>query len=363
MSRQLLSFSMCIFAFLPLQSSIPDHWEPRETDVAILGADFPVTLFGRFDHQPEVLDRIGVGSLLTTRMDVSARVMETLVAHLFQGEIDAPYWRSRPPWMLVIYIYDAKRELRIEERDTMGFSLFFMEGQQQYHALFSREGGHSRPTPGYRLPYRGDPDGDELRLLHLSFAPSHDRLPERSELVVIVNEEDPRPPQEKSDDELALRILTDPERNAGRFASALYNGGEYFRTGRVSVRLGPLDVPSEDFRFIRDEVLEKSRRGRQYIYDLYKYGHLAKRAPGNLAAYARLVPEILAAIDRLRAGPEQSIVLDHGLADALRAIITTHQTTSNPGFARALDRLEVDIDFLEGKTKRECLEYLMHFEP
>jgi len=120
------------------------------------------------------------------------------------------------------------------------------------------------------------------------------------------------------------------------------------------------DLPIIDNRlyYFRDSILNGSVKGKQYIRDYYKLGHLVRKDLGMLWKYADIMLGVYAAIDSLEHGTDEAIILDDTLADKILAVARDHRDITDSQLQEALDRLVADISLFRDKTRDEVLRIL-----
>ncbi len=229
------------------------------------------------------------------------------------------------------------------------------------HIAFYARGasGSLGEIPDYHLATGSGPIFDEIRLLHFSFAPDPDSLPPDSEIVSILDANKPYTGP-ISNLEVARKLVTDPDRNAGRLTSSFYMGQAHFNGKGIMAKLGELVLPGETLHYLREEVLQKSPRGRRYLYDYSANIRFVQLERAMLSRYAALIPQIKRAADIFKEQKDSEPIITPETVDLISDLIDDHRDKGDAGFAELLDRLEVDLAGLSGKKREDFLTYLMN---
>jgi len=385
-----------------------------------MGFNMPVTDTVFHAHEQPYLQNVGLDILDTKRITVSGNDLGTLVSHIFDvnplgspnasNALDSSYFSRRPIQSVIFYSHTLNAGYDLLEEDIEGFSIIYVDQSTLNHALFEKSGDAFVKVPEYQLRLTGFLTLDEIRLIHFSFAPSSDLLPPSSEIFVVVNETDLLPAVNAADSdlEIARQLFTDSSRNAGRFLSTYYMGynlrlentppgscashpgcpqdpskpscnflnltcnqggggsggneGEGTTDIEVAARNNELsdDLPMvmDRFYFLRDNVLNTSVKGKQYIRDYYKLGSYVKKDIGMLWKYVDLMPGIYGAIDVFETGSATDIVLNSAVADKILGVVYSHRSVSNTEFQDLLDRIVADVALFRGKTRDQVLQIL-----
>ncbi len=330
-------------------------WAATGESVLVFGHPFTVSNPSVNAHDSSYLKRVGLTTLNIKRMDADAESLALMTGHVLGdgNKLESEFMETRSIQFLVLYAYQMNEGYGIKRQNTQGVSVCYIQGGVPYLALYEQKAGKMVAIPQYHLRISGSPRVDDLRLLHFSFADSAETLPASTEIYLVRNEVIVSELMEKTtDDGLRLQLLTDSDRNAGRFASNYFMGQSYFEG------LDDLVIPRTQIFYLRDKVLMESRRGQEYIRGAYHFGSLHKRTPGLLVKYAALLPKIEQIVQTLEHGNGSKIVLDRTTATEILEIIEGHRDVPDSPFQEFLDLIEVDTEALTGKTKSDLLAYL-----
>jgi hypothetical protein len=330
-----------------------------EERVVIFGRSFNVANPSAHEHQAGYLQQAGLTTLNIKRMDADGESLAAMVSHaLGEGNaLESHLLSSRFIQLLALFSYQTKEDFEVERQNIVGMSICYLEKETPYLALYEHVAGKMVAIPQYHLEVNGALEIDDLRLLHFSFAESAETIPTSSEITLVRNEViAPELSGKLMDDRLKIQLLTDSDRNAGRFTSPYFMGRSFFEG--TDLGLGDLVIPSEQIHYLRDEVLMKSTRGLEYIRGMYRFGSLQKKTPDLLVNYAGLIPQVVRITEVLRHGNGSTTVIDESTAQIIIEIIGRHRDIHNPNFQEFLDLLETDTEVLAGKTKSDLLAFL-----
>jgi len=334
-----------------------------EERVLVFGRQFTVSDPSSHDHESNYLQRAGLTALNIKRMDANAETLAAMIGHtLGEGnKLESELLQTRFIQLLAFFAYQTSEGYEIERQDVVGMCVMYLQDEIPYLALYEQVAGKIVPLPQYHMKLSGALILDDLRLLHFAFADSAETLPIATEIVLVRNEEIAAELQGKiTDDRLRLQLITDSERNAGRFTSTYFMGQSYF--SGTDLGIADLVIPREQVFYLRDEVLMDTKKGQEYIRGIYHFGSLHKKSPDLIVKYADLIPRVQRIAETLEHGIGSATVLDQAAAAKINEIIGRHRDISDPQFQEFLDHLEADLEALVGKTKNDLLAYLKQAE-
>lgn len=126
----------------------------------------------------------------------------------------------------------------------------------------------------------------------------------------------------------------------------------------LNTNIPPFDLPKL-YEF-KNSFLMKYPKGREFISYMYLAGRYMKMDKASMNNYLDLILEGEKLIQRIQGADDDSVLFDAQYVTVFSTFIQNHRNTKSKKLSQAMSTLEKDLNFLNGMTKKQFLNYLQN---